>query len=604
MSKTSGVQEVKPRLNQVLDGWQKAWKIIPIRTKKQLHRLYIGQLLLNFLDIFGLALTALVVATSLAELQGRAYPKMVIEFFKTFNIMNFTFFMKILILGIMTVLFFTLKTIFSAQFNRRSLNVLATCELQISQNLLLSIHKLGHKYFINRKSHELLYSVTTGVNFVFLKLIQGAIQTAIDLILIILIFGGFILTNWQVGVYSLLFYFTIWKIVEKIQGGKAQLHGRKSKRFSTISNQKIMESFALHKEIELLGKTEAWLQEIQRERSQAKEASIQIQLAPLYTKYAVELGVVLGTFALAAVEVIVSDAITAITALVTFAVGAARIVPSALRIQSSLYDAQVAIGTSQIVFEILDEVRELETKSSKVLNSHRDICQSDAWNAEKCIIEFENVSFSYQPEQSKVISNLSLKIAEGEFVAIAGPSGVGKSTLINLLMGFITPTHGNIFIMGKSPEYMRKEKLCKIAYVSQSPILIDGTVAENILLQRNLEYNPEKMVEICSKLGLKEWIDSLEFGLDTKIGEAGQMLSGGQKQRIAIARALYSEPQILILDEPTSALDTESEAIITKTILGLSGKVTRIIIAHRESTIRGADLTLRFANGICSQIRN
>jgi ABC-type multidrug transport system fused ATPase/permease subunit len=587
--------------------WKKAWNSIPTTSRRRLQLLYILQFVVNFLDIIGLGLTALVVATSLAELQGRPYPQQTQYLFGPLGLESSTFLTKISILGVMTLLFFALKTILSVQLTKATLNLLASCELAISQDLLKSIHGMGHGYLTTKKTQELLYSITTGVNFVFVKLIQGASQVVIEATLILLILIGFLSTNWQVGLYSILFYLGMWKFINRMQGSKATLQGNKSRRSTTIANQKILESLALHKELELFGKTEIWLQEIFEERSQAKEASVAIQLAPIFTKYAVEFGVILGTFFLAALEVVVSDATTAISALVTFAVGSARIVPSALRIQSSLYDAQVAIGTSGLVFEVQETVRKLEKGSfSHKTNSYpySKYSEFESSRSRNQQIELINVSFAYPGNQKNVISNLNLSISKGEFVAIVGPSGVGKSTLINLIMGFLVQSSGSILIKGRTPDYLRRHKPGQIAYVSQSPILIDGTIAENITLERNRYYDLKRIEEICLGLGMIDWIENLEHGLDTSVGESGLKISGGQRQRIAIARALYSNPDILILDEPTSALDHESEAIIKKAVLSSEVKFTRIVVAHRMSTIEGADMILRFTNDSIIQTRN
>lgn len=591
------------KITRVCRIWFKAWKIIPFKYKKRLQIVYLGQFLTNFLDIIGLALTALVVASSLAELQGRAYPEQANRIFNLLNITNSTFIIKISALGLVTLLFFAIKTISSARFARTSLRLLATCELLISQSLLKSIHRLGQTFLGKKKSHDLLYSTTTGVNFVFVKMIQGASQATIDSILIVLILIGFILTNWQVGLFSIFFYFAMWKVVDKIQGGKAILQGKKSRRSTTVSNQKIMESFSLHKEIELLGKTKIWLDDIYKERLQAKEVSVQIQLAPIYTKYAVEFGVIIGTFSLAALEVFVSDATTAVSALVTFAVGATRIVPSALRVQSSLFDAQVAIGTSQTVFEVLDEINQLDKGTLIELQDKHVSSIPASEHSSTNIIEFSEVSFKYPSEKRTVLSNLSIEINKGEFVAIVGPSGVGKTTLINLIMGFLTPTQGNVSVMGVSPDLLRRSHPGIVAYVPQSPTMIDGTIAENILLQRNTDYDIDRMRETCLNLGIQDWINGLKLGYETNIGEAGLKISGGQRQRIAIARAIYAKPDILILDEPTSALDHESEEIIKKAVLHSKTMFTRIVVAHRASTIEGADLILQLSDGGCQQNR-
>lgn len=203
-------------------------------------------------------------------------------------------------------------------------------------------------------------------------------------------------------------------------------------------------------------------------------------------------------------------------------------------------------------------------------------------------IEYKNVCFEYK-KNVPVLKNINLRINKGETVAFVGNSGGGKTTLVNLLPRFYIQTSGSIFINNRGiRDYKLKSLRDKIAVVFQDNFLFAGTIRENILLG-NEKASEEDVRQAVKMAYLEDFVESLDNGLDTEIGERGIMLSGGQKQRVAIARAFIKNAPIIILDEATSALDSKSEAFVQKAIENLMKDKTVLVIAHRLSTIINAD---------------
>jgi ATP-binding cassette subfamily B protein len=212
-------------------------------------------------------------------------------------------------------------------------------------------------------------------------------------------------------------------------------------------------------------------------------------------------------------------------------------------------------------------------------------------------IVFERVSFTYPGSAAPAVRDLDIRIPAGATVAFVGASGSGKSTLVNLAIGFLRPESGRILLDGMDMERLdMRSWRQRLSLVPQQTALFNGTIRQNILF--GLDAVPEERFEQVARLThVREFVERLENGYDTVIGEGGARLSGGQKQRLAIARALIRDPRVIVLDEPTSALDLESERYVQQALDALTRGRTTIIVAHRLSTIRHAHLVCVVADG-------
>ena len=258
-----------------------------------------------------------------------------------------------------------------------------------------------------------------------------------------------------------------------------------------------------------------------------------------------------------------------------FAVGAFRLLPALRESLSAWTQIQNSVFCLRIIKAGMEDLfSTFEEKPTAGLSFEKEIAIS-------------NLSYTY-PEGKRVLKEFDCTIRKGEYIGIRGSSGIGKSTLFNLLLGFLKPDGGEIRIDGVllSAEN-RKLWHRRIGYVPQGVFILDGTLAENVALGC-CDISKEKVKRILRQVRLDEWVDELPLGIDTLLGESGARLSGGQKQRVGIARALYKEADILLLDEATSALDTATECEINEMICGLRNDyrgLTVLSIAHRESSL-------------------
>ena len=258
-----------------------------------------------------------------------------------------------------------------------------------------------------------------------------------------------------------------------------------------------------------------------------------------------------------------------------FAVGAFRLLPALRESLSAWTQIQNSVFCLRIIKAGMEDLfSTFEEKPTAGLSFEKEIAIS-------------NLSYTY-PEGKRVLKEFDCTIRKGEYIGVRGSSGIGKSTLFNLLLGFLKPDGGEIRIDGVllSAEN-RKLWHRRIGYVPQGVFILDGTLAANVALGC-CDISKEKVKRILRQVRLDEWVDELPLGIDTLLGESGARLSGGQKQRVGIARALYKEADILLLDEATSALDTATECEINEMICGLRNDyrgLTVLSIAHRESSL-------------------
>ena len=280
----------------------------------------------------------------------------------------------------------------------------------------------------------------------------------------------------------------------------------------------------------------------------------------------------------------------------TIALAGQRLLPT----MQQIYNGWANLRAAMVSFEFLSEILELK----------EDISASSISNFKlKKNIEFRSVSFEYEESNSKkVFTNLNFTIDAGTSLGILGPSGGGKTTFVNLIMGLLIPTEGDIFVDGKRLKASNKNQIIRkwrstIAHVPQHIYLTDNTIKSNITFGLTRDKIDEDLLrEAAFKANLLDFILSLPNGFETLVGERGIRLSGGQRQRIGIARALYKKASVMILDEATSALDNQNEESVIKAIENLSKDITLIMVAHRVSTLRRCQKIISIDNGIVSTV--
>ncbi|HAR62503.1 MAG: hypothetical protein DKM50_02650 [Candidatus Margulisiibacteriota bacterium] len=277
----------------------------------------------------------------------------------------------------------------------------------------------------------------------------------------------------------------------------------------------------------------------------------------------------------------------------TMAIAAIRLMPSVTKISNSMSAMKHSTYTVERIYTILKKI-EKQNQNQKLQ------CSKDQPNIQafKDRIEIKNLVFEYEATKKPVINGLNLSIKKGSSIAFTGKSGSGKTTLVNILLGLLYPQSGDISIDGLSIYSNLANWQSNIGYVPQDIYLMNDSIRCNVALGINDEKIDTDMVNRALTLAnLDALIAGLPDGINTRVGENGIMLSGGQKQRIGIARALYTNPSVIVFDEATSSLDSETENAIQKSIDNLAGEKTIIIVTHRLTTLKNCDVIYRIENG-------
>ena len=308
----------------------------------------------------------------------------------------------------------------------------------------------------------------------------------------------------------------------------------------------------------------------------------------------IETLVVCALLLLIAVKLALGEAPAAIVPLLgVLALAAFRLMPSANRI----VNLANGIKFQMPLFEEL--YREfLAIKSRAVHRRELKLAAVSGKLSFQRELSVENLGFAYPGREETVLKEVSFHVPKGAFVGIVGPSGAGKTTFVDILLGLLRPAKGRILVDGVDVWQDIRAWQANIAYVPQTIYLIDGTIRENIALgMRPEDIDDDKVRRVLKMAELHDFVAAQPEGINAMVGERGVRLSGGQRQRIGIARALYQEPEVLILDEATSSLDSATEESITHTILKLKGEITILSIAHRVSTLAECDFKVKFAEG-------
>jgi ABC-type multidrug transport system fused ATPase/permease subunit len=424
------------------------------------------------------------------------------------------------------------------------------------------------------------------------QVIGTCVVMVADVSLLLVMGAGLLYADPTTAIGGLILFAIAGLILHQVLQVRAGKLGIKHSDVTVQINEKISEVISSYREIVVRNRTEYYAREIGRLRLDFSATSAEMNFLPYVSKHVIETTVIVGGLLLGCAQFLLNDVIHAVTTLAIFFAAGSRIAPAVLRIQQGSMQLRTGIGQAMPTLELIDRVgfSSIPNESPNNLNLvHKGFDPE---------IIISGVTLRYPNSEIAALDNVTLSIAAGSTVAVVGPSGSGKTSLIDILLGVVAPDTGSVSISGAPPLEAAKKWPGAISYVPQDVVMISGTIRENVSLGYKSEIASDKIVfEALDFAQLKTFVDKLSAGLDTKIGQSGGLISGGERQRLGVARAIFTKPRLLVLDEATSALDSETESSLSAAIEKLKGNTTVIMIAHRLSTVKRADLVVYMENG-------
>ena len=563
-------------------------KVLLLLEKKDRLKLFLVLIVntfLAFLDLFGVALIGVTSAILIRGLQGLTAGDQVSRFLEIFKLDGLPQRNLLILLGGTAILFFITKTILSVYFLRRTLRYMSIRNAQISSSLVSKMLNRPVETIYSKSIQHQIYNVTGGVE----RLIGGAVNSLVviasDLVLLLVILVGLMLVDPVTSIGTFFVFSGIGYVLYFLLHKRVALLNSRSTNESIYFNQKVSEGINSFRDLFIKGGREFYVNEIRKTKMKLAGYDAEIKFIPNISKYTIEVSVILGIAVVAGIQFYLFDSNRAIAVISLFLAASTRIAPAIIRLQQNVIAVKSSLSGAKPTFELieeLDDVKELEKTETLITTNHKDFSPR---------VNLKNLKFTYLEAINDTIQDISLEISEGKFIAFVGPSGGGKSTLVDLVLGLLAPSSGSITISGLSPVDAIKKWPGSIGYVPQDVFIENSTVKENICLGFKPDLVPDDLVWQALELAdLSGFIKGLEGQLSYRISDAGKNLSGGQRQRLGIARALLTKPKIVIFDEATSALDAETENRVSESILKLTGDCTVIFIAHRLSVVRSADM--------------
>ena len=447
-----------------------------------------------------------------------------------------------------------------------------------------------YSFHLSHNSADLIRNVSNDTNMMFvgiLALLQLITETLVCITLIIFLFiqdktitiGVTVI----IGLFLLFFAKGFKRYFSRI--------GNEDREYNAGITKWLLQSFGGIKETKILDREDFFLNNFDYNYKnyascERKYRFLQVAPRPIMEAVCVSSLLVVVAFKLLRG----THSVYFISTLSVFAIAAFRLLPSINRVTNYMSVIMFNKPAIDAVYKDLKRIEELE--NSKVMKNTAE----EPLTLKKAI-KVEKLSFKYPNAENYVLHNINFEILKNKSTAFIGPSGAGKTTLADIILGALEPTEGSVLVDDVNIQEHMSAWHKNLGYIPQSIYLMDDTIKNNIAFGINREEIDEsKIWKALEQAQLKGFIKSLDKGLDTEIGEGGVRLSGGQRQRIGIARALYNDPEVLVLDEATSALDNETESAVMEAIDRLSGTKTLIIIAHRLTTIRNCDIIYEVKN--------
>lgn len=572
----------------------KAAQLLPERQRRKLILLVLVQLFLGMLDLLAVALSGLLATLAIAGIQSSHVGSTgtISTVLRVLHLKSATVQWQVGVLAVLACAIFLGRTAASIYLIRRALHFLGVRSAEASADLIARLLAQPLTYLQKRSSQEFLFGVTSSANYLVLGVLGAVVVMAADLSMLVAMALLLLYASPLVALLAGVMLAGIVALLHRLTTAKAHLLGTQGAKFDVQSRDMFVEAVSTFRDMQVRGSRQYYAAAMREVRLRAAFVAAESTFLPNVSKYVLESSVILGAVVIGAAEFALQNAEKAVGTLALFLAAGTRLAPAIIRLQQGSIALRVNMGQGQPALALQAELGNADLKSELQTKFH-----SEHSGFEPTIV-MQDVSYSYPTADQPAVAELNFRASAGQLIAFVGPSGAGKSTAADLLLGVLQPQDGTIEICGQPPVQAVERWPGAIAYVPQDVWIADGSIRKNVALGFEPDSVPDAaMWQALEIAHLDELVRNLPDGLDANVGERGARLSGGQRQRLGIARALVTNPSLIVLDEATSALDAETEHEISEALHRLRGHVTLVVIAHRLAIVREADTVLYFDDG-------
>ena len=570
----------------------KAIQILPRSDRPRIVAITLFQIGLGFLDLLGVAAMGVLGALAVTGVQSQQPGNRVSEVLEILGISGLSFQNQVAFLGLLAASILVFRTILSVVITKKILSFLSRRSALITSNLVARLLSQSIIKVQEKTVQETTYALTAGVTSITLGVLGSAVTVVADSSLLLIMLIGLFIVDPLIAFTTILFFGFLGLALYKIMNVRAHRLGYLNSELAVACNEKIVEVLESYRESVVRNRRDYYSRQIGAIRLRHSDVLAEMQFMPNVSKYVIESGMVVGAVFIAGAQFAMQDARHAVAALSVFLAAGTRIAPAIMRLQQSLIQIRNSMGSAMPTLEVINSlanINQIENTSDILITNHV------GFTAE---IKSKAVTFTYPNKEKHALKNISFQVSAGQSIAIVGPSGAGKTTLVDVILGVLQPDNGSVLISGKIPLETIAEWPGAISYVPQDVRISNTSFRNNVALGYPTEVAVDDLVwQALEVAQLADFVRGLPQGIDTQVGERGTKISGGQRQRLGIARAVFTKPKLLVLDEATSSLDGQTEADISDSINKLKGSVTVLIVAHRLSTVRNCDHVIYMDKG-------
>ena len=565
-----------------------------VLSTKDLVKLMIAmilQFILGLVDVLGISLIALLIALGANNIESSTNSGLTDRVIGFLGLKSLSLTQQVVIIGLVACMILIIKMIAVLVLLQRLNKFMSFRSAAISGDLILRLLSSSLTQLQNRNIQDSLWLLTEGVTILLLQIVARVVAIFGDIALLLIMFVMLAAINVSIALSTVITFgiigFSLFFMLKK----RARIAGEMQWRLSVKSNQEMYEALTSFRETYVRNRQFFFASKIQTTRLGLAQTVATLSFLQSMSKYFLETLVTVAALAVAAIQFTLTDFVTAVTSLGIFLAAASRLAPAVLRLQQNLVELKSASGAALPVLNLIEEL-----KGHEPLGASTDSLDFENPGFDSTI-RINGAYFTYPNSNDFALRNVHLEITPNLTYAVVGPSGAGKTTLIDLMLGIITPQTGMVEISGVSPRNALVRWPGAVAYVPQDVVIVNGTIGENISLGFPETSRTRELIgHAVEKSQLLEFLKSLPLGIDSPVGDRGSNLSGGQRQRLGIARALFTLPKVLFLDEATSALDGQTENSLADALL-TSGELTVVTIAHRLTTINRAHQIIYVSEG-------